>query len=324
MRFLQQLTPYLGAAVTLALAVPSPAPLPHPPPQPLPLVIWHGLGDNYAADGLRAVADLAASTNPGTFIYNIRLASDPSADRTATFFGNLTDEIATVCADLATHPILSSAPAINGLGFSQGGQFLRAYVERCNDPPMRTLVTFGSQHNGIAAFGQCGATDWLCKAALGLLTTNTWSGFVQGRVVPAQFYRDPEPEEFRRYLEHSNFLADVNNEREVKNQTYRENLLRLRKFAMFVFSEDTTAIPKESGWFAEVNGTSGEVTPLREREMYKEDWLGLRALDERGALDFGVAEGRHMELTDRLLVDTFREYFAPVGGEETTSGLEEL
>lgn len=37
----------------------------------------------------------------------------------------------------------------DGIGFSQGGLFLRAYAERCNDPPLKTLVTFGSPHNGM-------------------------------------------------------------------------------------------------------------------------------------------------------------------------------
>lgn len=314
MRLLLQLI--LLVCQVLSLVVPPPS-----LPPPLPLVIWHGLGDNYKADGLRSVGDLAVETNPGTYVYFIHLDDDPSTDRTATFFGNLTVQLERVCADLAAHPVLSSAPAINGLGFSQGGQFLRAYVQRCNNPPVRNLVTFGSQHNGIARFGNCAATDWLCKAAIGLLKTNTWSNFVQSRVVPAQYYRDPD--ELDRYLESSNFLADVNNERTVKNETYKMNLLTLEKFAMYVFGDDKTVIPKESGWFAEVNSTTGNVTWLKDRDMYREDWLGLRTLDELGRLDFEVTEGEHMELTDELLVDTFRKYFAPTRVKEMF-GPEEL
>jgi palmitoyl-protein thioesterase len=47
---------------------------------PLPLVIWHGLGDNYAADGLTSVAQLAEEVNPGTFTYIIRIDDDSSAE----------------------------------------------------------------------------------------------------------------------------------------------------------------------------------------------------------------------------------------------------
>jgi len=274
---------------------------------PLPLVIWHGLGDNYAADGLKDVAQLAEETNPGTFVYIIHLDEDASADRTATFLGNVTLQLEKVCADLAAHPILSTAPAIDALGFSQGGQFLRGYVERCNVPPVRSLVTFGSQHNGIAEFQTCGATDWVCKGAQALLRLNTWSEFVQSRLVPAQYFRDPL--QFAEYLEHSNFLADINNERQLKNETYKENIESLKRFVMYLFENDTTVIPKESGWFAEVNGT--EIIELRERPIYTEDWLGLKALDKKGGLIFKTTEGGHMTLDGKLLEQVFKENYGP-------------
>ena len=150
------------AAATLVSSSALPRPSPSTSDEddtPLPLVIWHGLGDNYAADGIAAVGDIAQDVHPGILVYNIRLDDDPSADRSASFFGNLTLQIEQVCADLSAHPILSTAPAIDAVGFSQGGQFLRAYIERCNAPRVRSLVTFGSQHNGISEFQPCGATD---------------------------------------------------------------------------------------------------------------------------------------------------------------------
>jgi palmitoyl-protein thioesterase len=276
---------------------------------PLPLIIWHGLGDNYAADGLNEVASLAESVNPGTLTYIIRLDDDASADRSATFFGNLTLQIEKVCADLAAHPILSTAPAVDALGFSQGGQFLRGYIERCNFPPVRSLVTFGSQHNGISEFQTCGSTDWLCRGAQGLLRSNTWSSFVQSRLVPAQYFRDPN--QYEEYLEFSNFLADINNEREVKNATYKKNLEKLEQFVMYVFEDDETVIPKETSWFSEVNGT--EVTLLRDRQIYKEDWLGLKTLDKKGALKFEATPGKHMSLSESLLKKVFKDYYGPYG-----------
>jgi palmitoyl-protein thioesterase len=289
----------------------SPSPSHSSTATPLPLIIWHGLGDSIENSGLQSVAHLANHTNPNTYTHLISLGPDGSSDRSATFFGNLTVQIATVCDDLSTHPILSSAPAVNALGFSQGGEFLRAYIQRCNNPPVRNLVTFGSQHNGISKFQDCKTEDWLCYAANALLKSGTWSNFVQSRLVPAQYFRDPE--DLEPYLAHSNFLADVNNERLLKNETYKENLKRLNKFAMYVFEEDTTAIPKESGWFDEVNITSGVVTKLRDRKLYTEDWLGLKELDERGALDFMLVEGAgHMEISKEVLVDVFKTYFGPV------------
>ncbi|OAA43914.1 palmitoyl-protein thioesterase precursor [Beauveria brongniartii RCEF 3172] len=281
---------------------------------PLPLVIWHGLGDSFSGEGIQAVASLAAAIHPGTFVHPISLAApsdsdDPSsADRSATFFGNVSQQVDAVCAQLAAHPVLSTAPAVDALGFSQGGQFLRAYVERCNAPPVRSLVTFGSQHNGIAEFRACAASDFLCRGAMALLRFNTWSSFVQSRLVPAQYFRDPA--DLPAYLEGSRFLADVNNEREAKNARYKENLASLTKFVMFLFEDDTMVHPRESSWFGEVNGT--DKLPLRERQLYKEDWLGLRTLDEKGGLVFRSITADHMQIPEQVLNETMRDFFGPL------------
>ncbi|KAI1006076.1 hypothetical protein K3495_g2150 [Podosphaera aphanis] len=275
---------------------------------PLPLVIWHGLGDTYDADNLISVANLAETVHPGTFTYRIRIEDDATSDRSMTFFGNVTSQIDQVCADLAAHPILATAPAIDALGFSQGGQFLRGYVERCNRPPVRSLVTFGAQHNGISEFTTCKPSDFLCRVAFGILRFNTWNSYVQSHLVPAQYFRNPASSaEYEHYLANSNFLADINNERALKNETYKKNLALLKRFVMYVFDGDQVVSPKESGWFTEVNGSS--LIPLRERQMYKEDWLGLKALDERGALKFESTPGPHMSLDEKILETAFKRYF---------------
>lgn len=130
---------------------------------------------------------------------------------------------------------------------------------------------------------------------------------MQSRLVPAQYFRDPE--DLEPYLESSNFLADVNNEREVKNLTYKENMKKLDRFAMYMFSNDTTVVPPQSAYFQEYNATSEEVTKLKDRDLYKEDWIGLKWLDERGRLEFKIAEGGHMQFAEGVLEDCFERYF---------------
>ena len=263
--------------------------------------------DSFDSDGIKAIGDIANQTNGPTFTYNIRLDDDPSADRTDSFLGNLTLQINKVCDDLSNHPIISKSPAINALAFSQGSQFMRAYVERCNNPPVANLVTFGGQHNGISEFQDCKDDDWICQIWDSTLKSNTWTDFVQSRLVPAQYFRDPE--DLTSYLDHSNFLADINNERKFKNATYKENLMKLEKFVMFMFSEDTTVVPKESAYFYEVNRTSEKITTLRDRALYQEDWLGLKWLDEQDRLEFQIAKGGHMQFEGGLLERTIQRYF---------------
>lgn len=304
--------------LSYVLAVPTS----HTATEPLPLLIWHGLGDRYDNDGLQSAGDLAEEVYPGTYVHYIRIDDDGSEDQKATFFGNVTEHIAQVCEAIKEDEKLVTRDSRTGekvvradaLGFSQGGQFLRGLLQRCDGLSIRSLVTFGSQHNGIAEIKACGTWDLLCKGALALMKGNAWSDYVQGRVVPAQYYRTLNESTglgSEEYLEHSNLLADINNEKELKNEVYKKRLAGLEKFVMFLFEEDTTVIPKESGWFAEVNATSGDVTPLRERPIYKEDWLGLKELDEQEGLVFLTTHGDHMQLSDRVLRETYKQYFGP-------------
>ena len=309
----------LFTLAALTSALPSLKPKPKPNPKPLPLLIWHGLGDRFDADGLQSAGELAEEVHPGTFIYYIRTDEDGGSDRTNTFFGNVTTQLAEVCAAIHDEPGLADPDdrtkvRADALGFSQGGQFLRALVEACEGLSVRSLVTFGSQHNGIAEFQECGDFDFVCKGATGLIVGNVWTDFIQGKVVPAQYYREVNETTglgSDEYLKKSNFLAQINNEKKVKVERYREKIAALEHFVMYVFKEDVTVIPKETGWFADVNATTGEVTPLRERRLYKEDWLGLKKLDEKGGLVFKNTTGKHMELSDKDLRDAFLRYFGP-------------
>lgn len=269
---------------------------------------------------MKQVAQLADLVNPGTFVHNVQLGQDPNADRTASFYGNVTTQLEEVCDALAAHPILSTAPAIDALGFSQGGLFLRGYVERCNAPPVRSLVTFGTPHMGISEFKECGAADFLCKGAMALLRFNTWSSFVQSKLVPAQYFRDAQ--DYEAYLEGSNFLADVNNERAEKSEEYKENLKGLERLVMYMFEEDTTLIPKESAWFEEVNGTVN--MPLRATRLYSEDWLGLRELDRKGAIEFKRVSGGHMQVSEEELREAMGAYFGPYDKKFVPVGEDEL
>jgi palmitoyl-protein thioesterase len=282
--------------------------------QPLPVIVWHGLGDSADNKGLKDVATLLDEVNPGTYTYLIAVGGKAgSADRQASFLGNVTQQIDAVCHSLAQDNILRTAPAIDALGFSQGGLFLRGYVERCNAPKIRSLITFGSPHNGIAEFQKCASsTDWVCQGANALLKSRTvWSDFIQSRLVPAQYYRDTK--DFENYLEHSNYLADINNERVLKNTSYAEQLSQLERFVMILFENDKTLIPKESAWFAEFNETENSVTPLRLRKIYQEDWIGLKQLDQKGGLKYAKLPGEHMQFDEGDLRKVFTTYFGPEG-----------
>ena len=58
------------------LAFTTALPAPSSSSTPLPLIVWHGLGDRYDADGLHSIGDLAQKVNPGTYVYYIRTDED--------------------------------------------------------------------------------------------------------------------------------------------------------------------------------------------------------------------------------------------------------
>ena len=75
-------------------------------------------------------------------------------------------------------------------------------------------------------------------------------------ILQAQYWHDPLAEQ--EYRDNSLFLADINNEGPVKNQTYKENLAALDNLVLVQFTEDTIVDPKQSegfGWFSAEDNT---------------------------------------------------------------------
>merc|ERR1719454_2559876 len=91
------------------------------------------------------------------------------------------------------------------------------------------------------------------------------------------------------YLHSNIFLPDINNELSEKNATYKANMIKLEKFVMIKFKYDFVVVPNDSSWFAYYPwGTldRSKMLAMNETQLYREDWIGLRTLDEQGKIDF--------------------------------------
>ena len=64
-----------------------------------------------------------------------------------------------------------------------GGQFLRAYIERYNAPPVNNLITFGSQHMGVSDLPPCGRWDVFCQLARRAAHGAVYTEWAQNNVV---------------------------------------------------------------------------------------------------------------------------------------------
>jgi len=240
-------------------------------------------------------------------VYSIRVGQDEGDDQYNGFFKNINDQVAFVCDLLSKDPKLSGG--FNAVGFSQGSQFLRAYVQRCNSPPVRNLISVGGQHQGVFGLPHCpGENSTLCELMRELLDNGAYISWIQSFVVQAEYWHDPLA--MSEYYQYNVFLPDINNALPTKNATYKANLLKLSNFVMVQFLQDTMVEPKESEWFGfYADGQDVNIVSLNDSALYKEDWLGLQQLDTESKLHFLTVDGDHLQFTDTWFIENIIKPF---------------
>ena len=152
---------------------------------------------------------------------------------------------------------------------------------------------------GVADIPNCmGTNTTLCTLMTELLGIGAYAPGVRDISVQAQYFKDPFKQET--YLKDNIFLPDVNNEGAQKNHQYKANMLKLEKFVMTMFTEDTMVVPKESAhfrFFPWGSNQRSEILAFNETEIYKQDWIGLQQLDKEGKIDFLECQGNHLQFT---------------------------
>eukprot|EP00210_Caulerpa_lentillifera_P003150 g3010.t1 len=276
----------------------------------LPIVLWHGMGDTCC--GKRSVGRIKTfiEENYGIFVYSIGFGIE-AQDFAAGYLGSVNDQVTTVCKKLKS--IKQLYHGYNAIGFSQGGQFLRAVAQRCNheEPKMRTLVTLGAQHQGVMGYPGCDVMkdmSILCRIVQRAIRIGVYRSPFESTIIQAQYYKDPF--QYAEYLKHSKFLKDINCDGHVKNDLYKQNLISLKKLVMVRFQDDEMVIPRDSAWFSFYNGT--DLIPLKEQDTYKEDWIGLKTMDEKGKLIFITCPTEHMAFSmDWFVNNIMNKYLLP-------------
>ncbi|KAK7066528.1 Palmitoyl-protein thioesterase 1 [Halocaridina rubra] len=276
---------------------------------PTPLVIWHGMGDTCCFPfSMGRIKQLVEDRIPGIYVHSLMIGPNIIADEENGFFGNVNEQVEEVCEKIANDTQLQNG--YHAMGFSQGGQFLRAVAQRCPSPPMKNLITFGGQHQGVFGFPRCPSEPQqsrMCEYIRKLLDHASYHYWIQNGLVQAQYWHDPLDEAL--YREKSIFIADINNERTL-NTSYRVNLKKLENFVMVKFLQDGMVIPVDSEWFGFYSpGQDVEVLPLQETKLYFEDWLGLKEMDEAGKLHFLSVEGDHLQFSDQWFLEEIVDRF---------------
>lgn len=274
-----------------------------------PVVIWHGMGDSCCNPlSMGYIKKTIEQQIPGVYVLSLMIGKNVFQDTENGFFKNVNEQVDMVCAQLAQDQRLQAG--YNAMGFSQGAQFLRALAQRCPVPQMKTLISVGGQHQGVYGLPRCpGELSHICDMIRKALNSGAYTDAVQKLLVQAQYWHDPLNDGL--YKEHSLFLADINQERGV-NETYKKNLQRLQKFVMVKFLNDTVVDPVDTEWFGFLKtGQAKETETLQESVIYKEDRLGLKAMDEAGKLVFVKTEGDHLQFSTEWFIETLIPFLRP-------------
>ncbi|XP_055595940.1 lysosomal thioesterase PPT2 homolog [Uranotaenia lowii] len=247
-----------------------------------PVVIIHGILTG--ADSMIVVVEEIQKNHPDTIVYNTnRFAGWSSLENAWHQVFEFNNDLQKICRDHPEGVIL--------LGYSQGGLLARAVLQIYPDHCVKKLISLSSPQAGQygTEFLHLIFPSLVAKTAYQLFYT-----YVGQHTSVGNYWNDPNEQD--KYEAFSIFLPYVNNELPSTNSSqFRDSLLKLEEIILIGGPDDGVITPWESSHFGYFNG-SYDVIPFRQREIYLEDRIGLRTLDESGRLKLVTLAGvRHFD-----------------------------
>lgn len=252
----------------------------------LPVVFMHGMGDAGDNSGMQEICKHMADTYN---VYTVCLDVDDGFSSITTV---MDDQLAALTKIVQSDPKL--AGGFNAMGMSQGGLLMRSYINRVNNPPVSRYVSLCGTQNGV---DECPSISYVI-CPIWRYVMNPY----KTEIVFSDYWKDSTDE--ATYLKESRFLADVNNEKETKNATYRNNMLGLNMYMLIEANPDGMVYPHASeshGYYKWGTDKSSDVQLMRDTEAYKGDWLGLKTLDQQGRIVELKYQGQHMQIPSDML-----------------------
>ncbi|XP_028178708.1 lysosomal thioesterase PPT2 homolog [Ostrinia nubilalis] len=242
-----------------------------------PVVLIHGIMTG--SGSMEMISHRIQEKHPGTIVYNVNRFESWSSLET------MWHQVLEIGLDVAN--ISSRHPeGINLIGYSQGGLIARGIVQTFSNVSVDTFISLSSPQAG-----QYGA-GFLHLVFPGLVKDTVWELFysrVGQHTSVGNYWNDPYHQEL--YETYSVFLPYINNHiKSAKTDDFKNNLLRLKRLVLIGGPDDNVITPWQSSQFGYYDANE-TVIEMRGQDIYKEDRIGLRALDASGRLHIVTTPG---------------------------------
>jgi len=246
-----------------------------------PVVLMHGL--LASAEAMSHAQGWIEADFPGIYTHNVEIGNGQDD----SLYMDMNQQVEVFAAQVQNDSKLANG--FNLVCHSQGGLLCRAFIERHNRPPVYNYISWAGPQDGVYGTPMfnylcpddyCPWLNWL----MDLVVDGSWiDQEFQSHVSFAAYWKDPL--DMEDYLTYNIFLADINNERDQKNSTYKKNIASLNTVLLEYSTIDNIVIPMQSPWFFfYANGSDTEIVPMNQSKAFIEDWIGLKSLYDQGKL----------------------------------------
>lgn len=235
------------------------------------VVVIHGILTG--STSMELISDRIRQMHPGTEVYNTpKYAGWSSLEPMWRQVEEIGEDVLSIGA--------AFPEGIHLIGYSQGGLLARAILQRFPNHNVRNFISLSSPQAGQygTRFLHLFFPNLTCETAYELFYSKLGQHTSVGN-----YWNDPYHQKL--YYKYSKFLPYVNNEKNatIKPINFKRGLTKLKRMILVGGPEDGVITPWQSSHFAyyDANGT---VIDMRDRDIYKDDLIGLKTLEDSGRL----------------------------------------